>query len=239
MELFYATDFRDGYWYPDETETHHISKVMRKATGEIISLTNGAGLQVSGKLELNGRQVRILELGREELPQAETFCLAIGAVKSAERMEWMVEKLVEIGIRKLQFMETENSEISRMQHRRIQMKAVAAMKQSLRTHLPEIEYGIPFEQVIGSHDCEQGLLAHCYTDMGAKFTPRNLSDRTRPTSVLVAIGPEGDFSRAEVELARKAGFDMLDLGNSRLRTETAAVVACTLFSQMNVRRGDS
>jgi len=227
MEYFFATEFKDGYWFPDDTESRHITKVLRKSNGQEITLVNGNGLRVKAQLEKIGKQLAVREIEREELPRSDHLTIAVGPTKSADRMEWMIEKLVEIGVEKVVFIDTHNGERSKMQERRILMKAVAAMKQSLKVYLPEIEFGIPFEQLLYRTQSEQKFLAHCYSDIGAKFTPGEI--RKSGSSVLVAIGPEGDFSRDEVEMAKAAEWQMLDLGTSRLRTETAALVACTLM----------
>jgi len=227
MEYFFATEFKDGFWFPDDTESRHITKVLRKSDGEEITLVNGEGLRVKAQLEKIGKQLTAREIEREELPRSHHLTIAVGPTKSADRMEWMIEKLVEVGVEKVIFIDTHNGERSKMQERRILMKAVAAMKQSLKVYLPEIEFGVPLEELLKNTETEQNFMAHCYSDMGAKFAPSEI--KKSHSKALVAIGPEGDFSKDEVEMAKAAGWQMLDLGTSRLRTETAALVACTLM----------
>ena len=227
MEYFYATEFKDGYWFPDDTESRHITKVLRKSPGAEITLVNGKGLRIKAQLETKDKRLAAREIEREELPRTHHLTIAVGPTKSADRMEWMIEKLVEIGVNKVLFIDSHYGERSKMQMRRIHMKAVAAMKQSLKVYLPEIEFGIPFEDVLKNTDTNQKYLAHCYSDMGAKFAPNEIKKSDSDT--IIAIGPEGDFSKEEVEMARAANWQMLDLGSSRLRTETAALVACTLM----------
>jgi len=226
MEYFYATEFEDGRWFPDETESRHIAKVLRKTQGSEITLVNGRGLRIRARLELQGKKLSAIELEREEIPRTHQLSIAVGPTKSADRMEWMIEKLVEIGVNRVIFIQTHNGERSKMQERRILMKAVAAMKQSLKVYLPEIEFGVAFSDLL-KREADHRFLAHCYSDIGAKFAPEKV--KHPGSKLLIAIGPEGDFTKDEVELAKAEGWQMLDLGSSRLRTETAALVACTLM----------
>jgi len=234
MEFFYAEKNEGELWYLDDVESRHLSKVLRKSAGSSVNLTNGKGLNIEGEVIEPGKQVIVKERYRQQIEDPNTLVIAVSPTKSADRMEWMVEKLIEIGIREIVFIKTQFSELSKMQARRIHLKAIAAMKQSQRLFLPKISYDISFADLLEDHKKKHNYLAHCYSDMGAKFAPWNNATEfvvKKKDQALIAIGPEGDFSRKEVELAAENGFQMLDLGESRLRTETAAIVACTLFGQ--------
>lgn len=213
----------------DQQESHHCTKVMRRQVGDIIHLLDGNGSIIKSEITSLGKEVRAKIISSERQSKLWNLSIAVSPTKSADRMEWMIEKLVEIGVEKVVFIRTKNSERSKIQERRIRMKALAALKQSGNYYLPKIEFDVTFKELLASHKCEENYLAHCYSDLGDKFAA-SASDWGNPRSTLIAIGPEGDFSREEVEDAVLNGFRTLDLGKTRLRTETAAIVACTLFN---------
>jgi len=215
----------------DQQESHHCTKVMRHKIGDEITLLDGKGGVIKAQISELGREVKASVTSTEIKPKLWTLTIAVSPTKSADRMEWMVEKLVEIGIAKIVFISSSNSERSKMQERRIRMKALAALKQSGNYYLPEISFDIDFKSLINEYTEEANFLAHCYRDLGDKFVPKSGEHHwgnSIPT--LIAIGPEGDFTKSEVEFAVENGFVPLDLGSTRLRTETAAIVACTLFN---------
>jgi 16S rRNA (uracil1498-N3)-methyltransferase len=145
-----------------------------------------------------------------------------------ERMEWMVEKLTEIGVGKIGFIVCSNSERKEIKLERLRKKAVSAMKQSLKTRLPEILPIVKLETLVVQIRSEKNYIAHCYPDLRRTNLPDQI---TNSEKINVLIGPEGDFTRDEVSLALGQGIQAVSFGESRLRTETAAMVACTLINK--------
>jgi 16S rRNA (uracil1498-N3)-methyltransferase len=175
-------------------------------------------------------EVEILEV----LPQASDSIglhLAVAPTKNADRMGWLAEKLTELGIDSLSFVCSFHSERKHLKTDRISKIAVAAMKQSERSLLPEIRDMVDFKQLL-SRDFEgQKFIAHCWPEEEKPF----IKEIYRPGKpVLVMIGPEGDFSREEVEMAKSVGFQPISLGNIRLRTETAAIFVATAIRLANM-----
>lgn len=226
---FFAVSASEGLFELDETESRHCLKVMRKRLGDTIYLLDGAGAEIEARIEKAGRTVLLSELSRTIFPRESNLTIAVSPTKNADRMEWMVEKLVEIGIRRILFIETEHGEQSRIKASRLEMKAQQALKQSGNHYLPEIELHVPFKTVLDRF--ENGYLAHCHP--GEKLILAQSLPKSTPVDdleTLIAIGPEGDFSQTEVTLAADKGYKMVSLGKSRLRTETAAVAACTVYN---------
>jgi 16S rRNA (uracil1498-N3)-methyltransferase len=206
-----------------EQEAVHCSLVLRKKAGDIIYVIDGKGNRHKcGIDKLSKREVECTILSSENKTKSEHITIAIAPTKNRDRLEWMIEKLVEIGVERIILINTTNTERTRTNMDRIQKKVISAVKQSLRFYMPEVlemDYSAALELV-----ADQKYIAHCY-DEQAKT--EYSSDST--TKQLILIGPEGDFTTAEVEKAFVAGFQGLDLGEFRLRTETAAIVAVSRF----------
>lgn len=226
MQLFYDPDFSDQHLFLSFEESHHCVKVLRKKPGDEIFVTDGNGATYTaeiGTANPNKCELRILEKKVEPSPSG-YFHLAIAPTKNMDRMEWLVEKCTEIGLQELSFFYTQNSERSKFKTDRIKKKAVAAMKQSLSAYLPKINEPVKFEQII-SIPSEQKLVAHFSTDN------QELKNVLIPSrSCLILVGPEGDFTTEEISQAIKSGFQPVNLGNNRLRTETAGLVACHTYA---------
>ena len=232
MPVFYAPDIADRTCLPPE-ESAHCVRVLRLKEGEEIRLADGKGhfyrARIS-KADAKQCEVEILEV----LPQASDSIglhLAVAPTKNADRMEWLAEKLTELGIDSLSFVCSFHSERKHLKTDRISKIAVAAMKQSERSLLPEIRDMVDFKQLL-SRDFEgQKFIAHCWPEEEKPF----IKDIYRPGKpVLVLIGPEGDFSREEVAMAKSVGFQPISLGNIRLRTETAAIFVATAIRLANM-----
>jgi 16S rRNA (uracil1498-N3)-methyltransferase len=233
MHYYYSDSVLNSHIELDDQESAHCLKVMRKKSGDTILVLNGRGSLYTCEIVDSKRRI-LAKIISEEFREANNhLSVAIAPTKNADRMEFMVEKLVEIGVAEIIFLQTDNSERSKMQARRIQMKAIGALKQSKAFYLPEIFYEVSMDTLCSKLVKNHNYLAHCY-DTEDKFALAK--DKLTNGSKLIAIGPEGDFSLNEVALAKKYGFTMLDLGEKRLRTETAALVACTLFNALDVKK---
>jgi 16S rRNA (uracil1498-N3)-methyltransferase len=231
MHHFYSTDVSDSHIRLDEEESRHCTKVMRLSLGDEIIVFDGKGKSLLCRITEAKKQVsaEILKTIKDDSIRPLSLTLAVSPTKSSDRMEWMVEKLVELGIARIVFIKTEKGERSRINEIRLFKKAVSAMKQSGNLWLPSIETEVKFKDFIVSDTSEFKYVAHCFNEDKSQIDSQ-LSD----SSISMLIGPEGDFSNTEVNLAQEAGFEPISLGLPRYRTETAAVVACTLINHFNV-----
>jgi 16S rRNA (uracil1498-N3)-methyltransferase len=210
----------DTFHLPEE-ESKHIVRVLRSENGDQFLLLDGKGLIVTAEIvDAHPKKCLVKVVSKEvRIRKGPGFHLAIAPTKNLDRMEWLVEKIVEIGATKLTFLHSERSERVQLKLDRLQRVAVSAMKQAQHDFLLEIEELQSFSDFVTQNP--GGGIAHCMeTD---KKAVNQLKDTSR-----ILIGPEGDFSEKEVELALKHGYEAVHLGESRLRTETAGMVACVL-----------
>jgi len=237
MNVFYLPDAELGMVSFSEEESKHCVKVLRMKVGDHFCVTDGNGLLYDGELveDHPKRAVACLtnrRLGYDNRP----FMLeiAIAPTKLNERTEWFLEKATEIGIDKVQLFTSCHSERRVANVDRFKKVMVSAMKQSIKSQLPDIEDVIEFERLVKQPFDGQKFIA--WIDDGVRD---QLCDKyQKGKNAIVLIGPEGDFSREEAQLAIDNGFVPVSLGDARLRTETAALVAChtvQLINQMNVK----
>ena len=229
MQLFYAPDLNGSTYLLSPEESKHCTRVLRKSKGDEVLLTDGRGSLFETVLIDDAKDHCVVEVTR----QIENYGkrpyrvhLAVAPTKNTDRYEWFVEKATEIGIDRIVPLVCEHSERISIKTERLERLAIAAMKQSLKTLLPEIATPTSFADLMQEYAAEpsfQKLVAYCPTGEEAL-----LSRHLRPASdVLLLIGPEGDFSEAEIRMAAQQGFLNVSLGKSRLRTETAALTALT------------
>ncbi len=230
MELFYDPDF-NGSGNLCETESKHCINVLRHKVDDEITITNGKGKFFEGKI-INAHPKRCeIELIKTINHQAPNYNLhlAVAPTKSMDRFEWLIEKAVELGVNKISPLLCHHSERKKIRIDRIERIAISAMKQSLKAFMPEINELTPFNSFIQSTDTQTTYLAHCY-----ESEKKALKEAYQAHSnVTLCIGPEGDFSMDEVLKAKEIGCTMVSLGNSRLRTETAGLVACHTIHLIN------
>ncbi|MGV3609503.1 MAG: RsmE family RNA methyltransferase [Fluviicola sp.] len=222
MRRFFLLQIPDTetFHLPEE-ESKHIVRVLRSEAGDQFLLLNGSGLIVTAEIvDAHPKKCLVKVVSKEVKSRTGNgFHLAIAPTKNLDRMEWMVEKIVEIGATKLTFLNCERSERVQLKLDRLQRVAISAMKQAQHDFLLEIEELRNFSDFVVSNP--SGGIAHCLE--AEKKSVNKLTDHSR-----VLIGPEGDFSETEIELALKHGYEAVHLGESRLRTETAGMVACVL-----------
>ncbi|MGB0851098.1 MAG: RsmE family RNA methyltransferase [Bacteroidia bacterium] len=222
--LFYTESVQESFLKLEDQEAVHCALVLRKKVGDVIYVIDGKGNRYKcGIDKLNKREVQCSILEKEFHPKTEHITIAIAPTKNRDRLEWMIEKLVEIGVESIVLMNTTNTERTRTNLDRIHKKMVSAVKQSLRSYVPSLSE-LSFSDVL-KMNADQKLIAHCYEDQPKRYGHENQDS----LSHLILIGPEGDFTSDEVVLAFEQGFKGLDLGDYRLRTETAAIVAVTRF----------
>lgn len=231
MNLFYHHGISlGGTIWVESAEAVHITKVLRKKDGDTISITDGMGNLFAATLRTDGKKTS-LTIDKLERTESENHLLEIAVcpTKNNERLEWFVEKAVEIGIGKISLIQAEHSERVHVKHERLMRVAVSAMKQSLKLRLPEICEVQSFSSWIKNASAEIKCIAHC--DEGEKTLLKNALAKGK--TACIAIGPEGDFSKKEIALAQENGFISVSLGSSRLRTETAALAAVHTFEIIN------
>lgn len=222
MRRFYIPDLTSNsiQLLPEE-ESKHIVRVLRMKTGDQVLLLNGKGLVVEAEIiDEHPKKCQVKVLNSTTLVRKEGGVhLAIAPTKNLDRIEWLTEKIVEIGATKLSFIQTENSERVNLKRERIERIAISALKQAKHDFLLEIEDLISFKDFIKKYPF--GSIAHCIESDKKSIEEVSVSNR-------ILIGPEGDFTQKEVDLALESGYEALNLGTARLRTETAGLVAVTL-----------
>jgi 16S rRNA (uracil1498-N3)-methyltransferase len=226
MQLFYNPSISEDTkeFTFDREESKHIIKVLRKKDGDILFVTNGLGFifECSIVLAIETKcTVDIISWKKSERPNAYLH-LAVAPTKMNDRFEWFLEKATEIGVSEITPIICEHSERKFIKNERFEKIIIAAMKQSNQYYLPKLNEPVLFKDFMKKRFSGQLLIAHC------EETERKLlKDVLQPrTDVTMLIGPEGDFSNKEIELAIEKKFIPVSLGNTRLRTETAAIVAC-------------
>jgi 16S rRNA (uracil1498-N3)-methyltransferase len=249
MQLFYTPDIQNAQNIAknailSEEEALHALKVLRLQKNDEIILIDGKGGKYKAKILDNQPKkcnLIILETYPKETQKPYFLHIAIAPTKNIERVEWLVEKCTEIGVDKISFLLCQHSERKQLRLDRLEKIAVQAMKQSQKTYLPVLEDVINFKMFIEQQNANaqtiQKFIAHVAdgenkgTEGIKKQFLSNILDKK--SNYLILIGPEGDFSEQEIEIAIENNFLAVSLGNSILRTETAAVVACTLAQAVN------
>ena len=228
MWIFYASEISDEMELSAE-EAGHCIRVLRMTEGDRIRLTDGKGCFYDAVISsVSGKRCMVHIVGSEfqEPLWKGHLHIALAPTKLMERNEWFVEKAVEIGVDEITFLRTEHSERDVIKMERIGKIAVSAMKQSQKAKLPVLGGMTSFKSFVERTFDGDRFIAHC--EPGSKV---NLKDVVVPGhNTVVLIGPEGDFSPAEIDMALKAGFVPVSLGPSRLRTETAALVAVHIMN---------
>lgn len=231
MHVFYTPDILTFPELPTD-EAQHCTRVLRLSQGDEIMLTDGKGNFYKAEITAASNKrclVSIKETIRQEPLWPCRLHIALAPTKNMDRNEWFAEKATEIGIDELTFLNCRFSERQILKTDRIEKILVSAMKQSLKARLPKLNGMTAFDAFLNQELPEQKFIAHCYE--GEKPLLKDVLKTGE--DALVLIGPEGDFSREEIEKALEKGFKPISLGKSRLRTETAALVACCTMSLSN------
>lgn len=231
MHVFYTPDIAVDGELPEE-EAGHCLRVLRLGVGDEVMLTDGKGFFYKAVITAaTGKrcQVKVVEtIGQAPLWNGHLH-LAMAPTKNMDRIEWFAEKATEIGFDELSFVNCRFSERKVIKTERIEKIVVSAVKQSLKARKPLVNELTDFGKFIQQKFEGQKFIAHCYE--GEKPL---LKDVLIPgNDAVVLIGPEGDFSPEEVQKAEAAGFQAISLGKSRLRTETAALVAVHIMNLFN------
>jgi 16S rRNA (uracil1498-N3)-methyltransferase len=232
MQLFYIPNISGSEVILNETESKHAVRVLRLTAGSRVQLIDGNGgfyeAEISDAHQKKCK-LRIISSVKEFEKRNFRLHVAISPTKNIDRYEWFLEKCTEIGIDEITPLLSEHSERKVIKPERLNKILVAAMKQSLKAYLPKLNQLTGFNELISEKRYKNRYIAHC--NEGDKIHLKNAIKHG--DDVLVLIGPEGDFSPEEVELAKQNGFTEVTLGNARLRTETAGVVACHIANLIN------
>jgi len=233
MQLFYNPSISETEksFIFDKEESKHIIKVLRKKENDILFVTNGLGVFFKTEIALASDSkctVNILSFEKQK-PSNYRLHLAVAPTKMNERFEWFLEKATEIGIHEITPLLCEHSERKVINIERFKKIIESAMKQSLHYYIPKLNEPIAYKDFIKKEYCEQKFIAHC-EDSDKKILKNELKTNE---DVLLLIGPEGDFSVKEIEMALNNNYIPVSLGKTRLRTETAALVACHSIVLLN------
>lgn len=216
-----------------DTTSRHVLQVLRMQVGDSLELTNGEGLQAYATIREASKKrcvVQLSSIAKHELIEPRIH-LGISFTKNTSRNEWLLEKATELGIRSIIPIQSARTERVRIKEERWKGILTAAIIQSQQFFLPDLKEVTPFADVVATYSAvPQKLIAHCMSDI----VRMPLSDAAIANKeTLILIGPEGDFTEEEVALSTEQGFISISMGNQRLRTETAAIAACSYFNIIN------
>lgn len=232
MHLFYAPDINGDSYQLAEDESKHATRVLRLEKGDEVILTDGKGNWMPSEI-IDAHAKRCMIRVKEVIADYQTLPyqlhMAVAPTKNISRFEWFLEKATEIGMHKVTALRTEHSERKEVKLNRLEKVITAAMKQSLKAWHPALEGMIPFSDLIRSDFSGKKFIAWCE----AKPEERMEKYLSKGENALILIGPEGGFSPAEIQAASDLGFQAISISQSRLRTETAALVACHSVAFIN------
>lgn len=226
MQLFYQPEIVNGIHHLDVDESRHAIKVLRLKVGQEIHLIDGLGTFYTANITTDNHRKCAFEITEKKAESKRTGYrhIAIAPTKNLDRTEWFIEKAVEIGVDRISFILTKNSERKVLKSERLVKKAISAMKQSIKARLPVIDEMVSLKEFLSTTEGKNKFIAYVDFD-----NPTELKSLVAENS-LVLIGPEGDFTSDEVELALDKGFQKVSLGQSRLRTETAGIAAVHIMN---------
>ncbi|WP_190808426.1 16S rRNA (uracil(1498)-N(3))-methyltransferase [Flagellimonas sp. S3867] len=233
MQLFYNPTLDNSFkqFFFSAEESKHIVKVLRKKEGDILHITNGRGYLFEAEILIADPKKCKAQIVSEDksIPKRYSLHLVVAPTKMNDRYEWFLEKVTEIGVDEITPIICERSERKTLKMERMERVLQSAMKQSLQTFLPKLNPPITYKQYLKQEIKGLKFIAHCDKGEKMEFKRRVAADK----DITILIGPEGDFSASEISMAQEKGFVPVSLGNTRLRTETAAIVACSTVSIIN------
>lgn len=230
MTIFYHNSLKEGENELSEEESKHCSQVLRHKEGDPIQVFDGNGGCHSSVLTQVSKKKCVFKIIESKYTPQKNFKIHLGIAptKNADRMEWMIEKLSEIGVDEVTFIQTQHSERKKLRIDRLSKKAISAMKQSKNPFLLRINELEAFQNFVEKSNSDIKFIAHVDKDY------EHLTEVIIPKkSISILIGPEGDFSVDEVLKAKNSGFKTVSLGQNTLRTETAGFTACCMVNFVN------
>ena len=232
MNLFYQPQIQEGIHYLDPEESKHCTRVLRMKIGDMLNITDGKGFLYHALItKADAAQCRFEITETIQSPSRKHHIhIGIAPTKNIDRIEWFVEKAVEIGVDEITFIRCDHSERKHLKTDRLHKIAVSAMKQSLKYRLPAMGDLVEFSALLTNPNPASRFIAHVDDN-----NPNHLKNVAIPDMpYLVLIGPEGDFSDRELVQASDQHFQKVSLGNARLRTETAGIAACFILNLINM-----
>lgn len=232
MQLFYAPDIDENSHTLDEEESKHLIRVLRMSQGDMVFLTDGRGNFYEAQISSpNPKKCKVNIVKKSEEYGKRDYYLHIGIAptKNVKRFEWFLEKATEIGVDEITPLICEHSERTHLRRERLTNVLIAAMKQSVKAFLPALNDPVKIEEFLNRRT--EGFNAIAVCDSQRKPHLKNVCIGHNRVTIL--IGPEGDFSKEETQEAITKGYNAVSLGSSRLRTETAGVVACSIINVVN------
>ena len=227
MNYFYSNNISNESIILEKEEMIHCTKVLRKKVNDIVFIVDGAGsLFYSQIIDISSDKCYLKILKKEIIKRKINVHLIICPTKNHKRIEWMMEKVVEIGVCRVTFMVCKNSVRHKINLDRLNKIALSAMKQTKNAFLPQIDDCMFFEEIFEIIDSNEKYIAH----LNNKNTVHLYSNLKNYKSRCILIGPEGDFTSDEVNYSLKKGFEEVSLGSSRLRTETSGIVSATILN---------
>jgi 16S rRNA (uracil1498-N3)-methyltransferase len=231
---FYSSGLQLGTLTLDAEEARHITKVLRKRPGDEIEITDGKGNLAKAKIsQIDNKSCRI-EVSKIEFFEkiGARLHIAVSPTKNPDRMEWLLEKAVEVGVDEFYFPITSRTERVKFKDERLEKIAVSALKQSKSLYKAQINPPTDFASLLKNlpQNTERFIAW-----LGVEPSPHLFQAMSKNKDALILIGPEGDFTEDEVKMAKDHHFKEVSLGDSRLRTETAALYSCIAFSLLNYR----
>lgn len=234
MQLFYNPDIteKDAQVIFNRDESRHISKVLRKKEGDILNITNGSGLLFEAeiiKADIKQCLAKITSVEKQP-PPPYYLHMIVAPTKMNERFEWFLEKAMEIGVHEITPVICDHSERKVVKLNRFERVLQSAMKQSLHFRMPKLNKPVNFTDFINSEIEGEKFIAHCEDETEKTYLQNSIKPMEK---INILIGPEGDFSHKEIQTALNCKWKAVSLGESRLRTETAAIVACHTVALIN------
>ncbi len=236
MQLFYAPDLMPPFHTLGEEESRHCVRVLRLGVGDNLHLTDGRGTLCKCRIvEADARRctVEVVDTHTDFEPLPYRLVMGVAPTKNAERFEWFLEKATEVGVAAIVPLETDHSERRVFKPQRGEKVITAAIKQSLKAFRPSLKPLTPLHELLKQPFEGRKFIAHCATARSGAGKHYLASALHPGEAALILIGPEGDFSDAEIDAAIACGFEEITLGTQRLRTETAALTATVMASVVN------
>ncbi len=233
MNLFYTIQIEGEYAYFSEEESRHCTQVLRKKVGDIINFIDGKGGMYEGRIDEASKKKCVVQIKSRDLEyhkRSNYLHIAIAPTKNIARMEWFVEKATELGIDEVTPIFCKRSERKKIRIDRLQKIALAATKQSIKAYLPKINEYCRINDFIRENSFSKKYIAYVNKENDSRHLKEVYS---KNEDVCILIGPEGDFTTSEIQLALENGFEAIGLGKSRLRTETAGIAACHIINLIN------
>lgn len=229
MPLFYSKDIQTETTLND-IESYHVTKVLRLKKDAELILTDGNGYHYNARItNVDKRRCQVVIINKTKQEKHNYFLhIAISPTKNIDRFEWFLEKATEIGIDKITPIITHHSERRKIKQERCQKIIISAMKQSIKFYQPKLRPICSFQDFIEEKTSETRYIAHCH-----KSQKKPLKDIKKKKDSVILIGPEGGFSKDEITKALEYNYNPISLGNTRLRTETAGIVATHTISIIN------